>query len=171
MSVAALIPIDEYLNTSYEPDCDYVEGALLQRHLGKKHHSRFQTALASYFFVREKQLKIRGYTEQRVRLSSSRVRIPDFCVLLQDQPDDDVIEIPPFICVEILSPDDSASSMMERLEDYRIFGVPNVWLVDPRRERSYFANVSGLFEAHDNILRTENPEIVLPVAELFESLH
>lgn len=170
MSVAALISIDEYLNTSYEPDCDYVDGALQVRNLGKKHHSRFQTALASYFFVREKQLGIRGYTEQRIRLSPSRVRIPDFCVLRREQPDEDVIEVPPFICVEILSPDDSVSGMMERLEDYLAFGVPNVWLIDPRRERSYLATSSGLIEAHDNILRTETPEIVVPITELFESV-
>jgi Uma2 family endonuclease len=170
MSVAALISIDEYLNTSYEPDCDYVDGALQERNLGKKHHSRFQTALASYFFVREKQLGIRGYTEQRIRLSASRVRIPDFCVLLREQPDEDVVEVPPFICVEILSPDDSVSGMIERLEDYLAFGVPNVWLIDPRRERSYFATSTGLMDAHDNLLHTANPGITVPVAELFESV-
>jgi Uma2 family endonuclease len=170
MSVAALISIDEYLNTSYEPDCDYVDGVLEERNLGKKHHSRFQTALGSYFFVREKQLRVRGYTEQRVRISQTRVRIPDFCVLLEEQPDDDVINVPPFICIEILSPDDSVSGMMERLDDYMSFGVPNIWLIDPRRERSYFATAAGLIEAHDNTLSTTNPEITLPVSELFESL-
>lgn len=116
-----MLSIDEYLNTSYEPDCDFVDGALVERNLGKKFHSRFQIALGSYFFVREKQLPIRGYTEQRVRLSPTRVRVPDLCVLLEAQPDDDVTSVPPFICVEILSPDDSVSSMMERLEDYSAF--------------------------------------------------
>jgi Uma2 family endonuclease len=170
MSVATLISIDEYLNTSYEPDCDYVDGALQERNLGKFDHSRLQALLTIYLGSRERLWGICTITEQRIRLSGKRVRIPDVCVLLDGQPKDQVIEVPPFICIEILSPDDSVSGMMERLDDFRAFGVPNVWLIDPRRERSYFATSTGLIEAHDNILRTANPEISVPIAELFEGL-
>ena len=60
--------------------------------------------------------------------------------------------------------------MMVRLNDYIAFGVPNVWLIDPDSERSYVATTAGLIEAHDNILRTANPNIVVPIVELFEGL-
>jgi Uma2 family endonuclease len=170
MSVAAPISIDEYLNTSYEPDCDYVDGALQERNLGTFDHSRLQALFTAYLGNRERIWGICTITEQRIRVSGKRVRIPDICVLLDGQPRDQVIEVPPFICIEILSPDDSVSGMMERVDDYLAFGVPNVWLIDPRRERSYLATSTGLIEAHDNILRTVNPEIAVPVAELFEGL-
>lgn len=170
MSVAALLSIDEYLNTSYEPDCDYVDGVLEERNLGKFDHSRLQALLTIYLGSRERIWGICTVTEQRVRVSGKRVRIPDVCVLLDSHPKEQVIDVPPFICIEILSPDDSVSGMMERLDDYMSFGVPNVWLIDPRRERSYFATAAGLIEAHDNTLRSTNPGIILPVSELFESL-
>jgi hypothetical protein len=34
--------------------------------------------------------------------------------------------------------------------------------------RSYVATSEGLIEAHDNILRTTNPDIIVPVLKLFE---
>ncbi len=46
MSAApAPISLDEHLSTEYEPDCDYVEGVLEERNVGKKRHSRTQTLL------------------------------------------------------------------------------------------------------------------------------
>ena len=170
MSVASSISIDEYLNTSYEPDCDYVDGVLEERNVGKRQHSRLQTALGSYLYTREKLWGIQAYTEQRVRDSPSRVRIPDVCVMLKSQPYEDVLAVPPFICIEILSPDDQMSRVTERIDDYLFFGVPYVWVIDPRRRRSYAYTAAGMTEAHDAILRTADPEIVLPLLELWESL-
>ena len=34
MSAGALISVEEYLNTSYDPDVEYVDGALVERHAG-----------------------------------------------------------------------------------------------------------------------------------------
>jgi Uma2 family endonuclease len=126
MSVVTLISIDEYLNTSYDPDCDYIDGLLEERNSGKGDHSRLQIALGAYLFTREKLWGIRAVTEQRVRVAGGRVRISDICVLLAGQPREQVIGVPPFLCVEILSPDDSLSSMMARVDDYLEFGVANV---------------------------------------------
>jgi Uma2 family endonuclease len=170
MAIASLISIDEYLNTSYEPDCDFVDGSLEERNLGKLKHSRLQIILAAYLFSREKQLGIYAITEQRIRVAGKRVRIPDICVLLNGQPRAEVIDVPPFLCVEILSPDDTLAKMMARINDYLAFGVPNIWVIDPDGERSYFATAAGLMESHENILRTADPEIVVPVFELFENL-
>ncbi len=39
MDVATLIPLEEYLRTSYEPDMEYVDGVLVQRNVGKCSHS------------------------------------------------------------------------------------------------------------------------------------
>jgi len=34
MAVAAKISLEEYLNTCYRPDCDYVDGEVLERNFG-----------------------------------------------------------------------------------------------------------------------------------------
>lgn len=62
------------------------------------------------------------------------------------------------------------SGMGERIDDYLVFGVPYVWVIDPRRKRSFAYTAAGMVEAHDNVLRAVNPKIVIPTVELFESL-
>jgi Uma2 family endonuclease len=35
------------------------------------------------------------------------------------------------IAIEILSPEDRQNRMQKRIDDFRQFGVPNIWVVDP----------------------------------------
>jgi len=39
---AVLTAIEEYLDTNYSPDREFVDGTVLERHLGEKSHSRVQ---------------------------------------------------------------------------------------------------------------------------------
>ncbi len=47
MAISTLISVAEYLSTSYRPDCDYVDGELLERNSGELEHARLQTAIAA----------------------------------------------------------------------------------------------------------------------------
>jgi Uma2 family endonuclease len=40
-------------------------------------------------------------------------------------------EFPPDLAVEVLSPEDTASEVLRKVEEYVIAGVPLVWVVDP----------------------------------------
>ena len=42
MATATLVSLEEYLKTSYEPDCDYVDGVLEERNLGEWNHGDLQ---------------------------------------------------------------------------------------------------------------------------------
>ncbi len=42
MAVETLIPVEEYLRTSYSPDVEYVDGALVERNVGDWLHSLVQ---------------------------------------------------------------------------------------------------------------------------------
>src|SRR5579872_1908850 len=101
MPTGTLISVEEYLATSYRPDCDYVDGRIEERNLGELDHSSLQTAVAAYFFSRRKQWNITVVVEQRVQVSAARFRIPDVCVVL-GEPDGQIFRQPPFICIEIL---------------------------------------------------------------------
>ena len=81
MASATAVPIAEYLDTSYRPDREYVDGELRERNVGKWEHARVQWLLANWFGSREEQWDVTGSTEQRVQVSNSRVRIPDLVVL------------------------------------------------------------------------------------------
>lgn len=42
MPAETLISVEEYLATSYRPDCDYVDGQVLERNLGEWEHGSLQ---------------------------------------------------------------------------------------------------------------------------------
>ncbi len=54
-------------------------------------------------------------------------------------------DTPPLVVVEVLSLDDRLTAVREKLEEYRAWGVPHVWLVDPHGKRLYICD-RGLME-------------------------
>ncbi len=48
-SAQTLISVEEYLKTSYSPDCDYVDGVVEERNLGERDHSWIQAQIASSY--------------------------------------------------------------------------------------------------------------------------
>ncbi len=169
MERGTLIPVEEYLSTSYRPDREYVDGSLLERNVGEWDHSKLQMFVSAYFYNRRKDLRIHVVPEQRVQVKPTRFRVPDVCVVAGDEPKEQILISPPFLCVEILSKDDRMSEMQERIEDYLSFGVRYVWVLDPRTKRAYVHTPEGSHEVRD-ALRTENPEVTLPLDELFSEL-
>jgi Uma2 family endonuclease len=168
METGTLISVAEYLSTSYRPDCEYLDGVVLERNLGEWDHSRLQYRLAVEISAQEKRLGMRGVVEQRVQVRPNRFRVPDVCVVLDSAPTEQILRRPPFLCIEILSKDDRMSEMQERIDDYLAFGSPYVWVIDPRTKRAFIYTSEGMREVRDGVLRTADPEIVAPLAALFE---
>jgi Uma2 family endonuclease len=165
MAAGSLVSIHEYLNTSYRPDRDYVDGVVLERNLGEYDHARLQTEIAYYFRSHSSQWNLRAVVEQRVQVAPNRFRVPDICVTADPHPEQ-IFRTPPLSCIEILSKDDRLSEMRERVEDYLKFGVRYVWIIDPAVRKAWRCTSDGMHEVNE--LRTENPETVVPLAELFE---
>jgi len=166
MSTAVSVPLSEYLDTVYRPDREYIDGELLERNLGELDHSRFQSLLTSYLVSREKRWGIRVLVEQRVQVKGTRYRVPDITVVAGPLPNTAILHEPPFLCIEILSRGDSMDGMQERIDDYLAFGVRNVWVINPRKLRGFQYTAESILEAKDGVLRTVNPEIVVPILEL-----
>ncbi len=131
MATQVRISLQEYLETSYRPDREYIDGEVRERNAGKWEHARLQLLLGSWFADHESQWQVMASTEQRTRVASSRVRVPDL-VVVSAGPQPDVIDKPPVLIVEILSPDDTYSDLEERVNDYRRMGVAAIWAIDPR---------------------------------------
>jgi Uma2 family endonuclease len=164
MSARTLIPVEEYLASSYEPDCDYVDGHIEERNVGERTHSRLQGRLI-VFLGQISGIEI--LPEMRVQVKPNRFRVPDICVVTESS-DEEVLTRPPFLCIEILSPEDRMSRMEQRIQDYLEMGVPYVWLVDPHTRQAYCATpADGLREVKTGVLTTANPLIEVPLNELF----
>ena len=167
-TAASVISVEEYLSHTYEPDCDYIDGHLEERNLGEFDHAWLQTALVSYLFARRKQWNITPVVEQRIQVTPVRFRVPDICVLLGAEPAEQILTKPPFLCIEILSPEDRMSRIERRIADYFAMGVAYVWVLDPESRQAYIATAAeGLHETKSGILRTENPTLEVSLAELF----
>jgi Uma2 family endonuclease len=168
MAIGTTISVEEYLRTSYRPDCDYVDGELRERNLGEFDHSSTQVRIV-VFLCNHYLLRARVLSEQRVQVKPGRFRIPDVCILRADAPKEQIVKTAPSLCIEILSRDDSMRRIMERIDDYFEMGVPVCWIVDPVRRRGWIATPGHRAEAADGVLRTDEFEMpfseVLPPAE------
>ena len=130
MAIATGVSLEEYLHTVYEPDCDYVDGVLEDRNAGKRRHSKTQQRLILVLAPRVASHGLEPLPEQRLQVAKTRVRIPDVCVVSAADIEE-VGQVPPEFCVEILSPDDRWKRLEGTIDDYLAFGVPMIWILDP----------------------------------------
>lgn len=158
--------LTEYLATSYRPDCEYLDGELLERNVGEWEHSRLQGLLSGFLLNREKQWGILVVLAQRIQVKTTRFRVPDIAVFAGPPPAGPILQEPPFLCIEILSRSDRMGEMQERIDDYLDFGVRYVWLINPRNRRAFVYSSEGVQEVKDGILQTANPDIRVNLAEL-----
>jgi Uma2 family endonuclease len=169
MGAATLVSVEDYLSTSYSPDREYLDGRIVERNLGELTHNRIQRRLIVYFDLRSKELGIEVIPEQRVQVSPTRFRVPDVTLVKSFQTIGEIFTAPPHLCIEILSKDDTLDYMQEKIDDYLRFGVPYVWIINPRLRRGYVATKAGMVEAASGVLETSDPDIRAPVAELFDA--
>jgi Uma2 family endonuclease len=163
----ALVSVEEYLSTVYKPDCDYVDGEILERNMGERDHSWVQGILIGYFYIRRKDWGITILPEQRVQEKPRRFRVPDICIVLGDT-DEQILTKPPFLCIEILSPEDRWSRVQARIKDFIEMGVPYIWILDPQEKTAFIETpAEGLREVKDGMLRTQNPAFEVPLREFF----
>jgi Uma2 family endonuclease len=167
MATAAVhVSLDEYLNSEYEPDCEYIDGVLEDRNVGKKKHSKTQGLLFAWLLSRAAEHGYDALVEQRVRISQSRFRIPDICLVPKDD-SDEVIQRPPALWIEILSPEDRWSRIQTKIGDVLRFGVKTIWIIDPYSREAWIATQDKpAAEALDGKLRCDNPSLELELSEI-----
>ena len=167
MTRSTLVPVEEYLRSSYRPDCHYVDGRIVERHMGEREHSISQREFIRIF------LGLSGFhvfPEQRVQVKADRYRVPDLCVVAGDDPRESILTGPPFLYIEIISKDDRLTDVQDVIGDYLDFGVRCVWIVDPRKRRAWVHTTEGAREVKDGVLRTSDPEIAIALDKVFSAL-
>lgn len=166
MSVGTLFSVEEYLRTSFRPDCDFVDGEVVERNVGKRKHGYAQGEITAWFIQRKSTLLLQAIPELRLRVAANRVRIPDVTVVEIPIPDEDVFTTPPYLCVEVMSPDDTINGMQDRIDDYLQFGAPNVWVIDPAKHRGWRVTAEGWATATDGIMRTSDGRVAMPLSDV-----
>src|SRR5215472_4504894 len=130
MATSSAIPVEEYLRTTYDPDMEYLDGQLVERHVGEYFHSRLQTLIVMVLATRERERRYRVFTEQRIQVGDQRYRIPDICVKVLPHVVTPVLKRPD-LAIEVVSPDDEVPDMLAKIGDYLAAGIPHIWVIDP----------------------------------------
>jgi len=169
MAASVAIPVEEYLHSMYRPDCEYVDGEVIDRNVGELGHGYIQSILIRMFWDLSRTIPIRVIPELRNRVSSTRYRIPDVCVMLKSQKVEPILNSPPFLCIEILSPEDRMSRVLERVKEFLAFGVPHVWVIDPETRTAYSYTANEGRQVQDSLTAT-NPDLTISLAEVFAEL-
>ena len=155
MAMPSFVPAEKYLRTTYEPDLEYVNGQLVERHVGEYLHSRAQSLTSAVLVAREQERGFSTFTEQRVQVNDEpRYRIPDLCVkALPHEPTP--ILVKPDLVIEIVSPDDTIPEMLAKVSEYLAAGIPHIWVIDPYHRTVAEADCDGMRRCTSGVAQTD----------------
>jgi Uma2 family endonuclease len=162
--------VEEYLETTFRPDCDYVNGEIEERNLGEKGHAILQRFLTILFGIKRNEWRVEVYPELRVQVSPTRFRVPDVTVTPAGLEWERILRTPPLLCIEILSPRDSLSGIRQRADDYLNFGTEHVWVIEPEMRKAYIFTKTAMQEPEGGVLSIPGTEIRVVLSELFAEL-
>ena len=126
MKACELVSADQYLHTGFEPDAEFVEGRVVERAAPAWEHASMQGFLVRELWTIGRRFGLFTVPEQRVQIAGNRFRVPDVCMVNEKPegtPGRGIVTQPPWLCVEILSPEDSAVETLDKVREYLNFGV------------------------------------------------
>jgi Uma2 family endonuclease len=140
MSSKTLLTAEQYLETSFgERPPEFVHGELIARSMPKWLHSRLQHLLA----VRLHGSGLLCAPELHMRLAPDVIRIADIAVY-RDAPSDQIPTSPPFVVIEVISPDDKYPELLYKLKQYQEWGIEHIWVVEPEMREFQIYGDNGL---------------------------
>jgi Uma2 family endonuclease len=166
MATTAAISVDEYLNSSYEPDMDYVDGRLEERNAGEIEHSDVIAAIMEWFLQHAKEWQIRVRPDVRIQVAPTRFRVPDVVLCARSNKDKRIVREAPLVIIEVLSPEDRISRCNQRIADYRAMGVRAIWVIDPEERRGWDCSTGNWIETTDFRLAPVYMNLAKVLAEL-----
>jgi Uma2 family endonuclease len=154
MATKALIfTPEQYLATQFEREPELVRGEIAERPLPTFQRGNIQLRMGSRLMALQQSYPVFTGVEVRVRMALDLFRIPDISMWEGAAPEG-VPTSPPLLVVEISSPDDRLDAMLQKLEEYRVWGVRHIWLIEPELKRIHVYDHGSLRE----VSRLELPQ-------------
>ena len=171
LAARVLMTVEEYFRTPFDgADRDYVDGEVLERNMGELPHAILQTELARMLGNLAQPLGIRVLTEIRIQVAATRFRVADVAVWRAGPIGQRIPTVPPFLVVEILSVEDRLVRLQPKIREYLAHGAEWVWVIDPDERRALSYTPADPGGALVDQLRTQNPDITVPLPDLFAAL-
>jgi len=162
--------VEEYLSTSWSPDREYVDGKIEERNLGEKEHSIIQRYLIFLFMLKRDEWRVEVFPELRTQIAATNFRVPDVCVVRTGEDFDRILNHPPLIAIEILSPEDRMARMEQKAGQYLQFGIQHIWLIDPELRKAYRYKDEKFQLVDETELIVPGTPIRVVLAEMFAEL-
>ena len=166
----AELSLEEYLHSSFRPDCDFVDGRSEERNVGLFNHSALITALMVSMHRKRREWNAQVLPSLRMRVSPTRVRVPDLCLISNDAPKEQILTHPPLVVIEVLDEEDRFCATMEKLADFERFGVQRIWIVDPKARIAFRYTNGSLEEMKTGELVVQGTPIRVFLSEMFAEL-
>lgn len=161
---------EQYLGASFEYDCEWVDGAVLERNGGEFDHSYVTALVGAHLFNHRAEWQIIPLPGVRVQTAPSRIRVPDISVLRAGAPREPVLTHPPLLVIEVQSPEDTLRRTAAKAAEYLAFGIENVWVVDPAARVGYRGTANGLELVRSGELTAPGTPIRIVLEEIFAEL-
>lgn len=176
-----LVTAEELLEMSGDRRCELIKGEVIDMAPAGGGHGD----VAGHFFA-----QIYGFVRSRkmgsvfaaetgfvLEVNPDTVRAPDVAFVAKERllatggiPDRGYLRVAPALVVEVLSPNDRASDVAEKTQQWLAFGVTSVWIADPRTKSVTVHRVTGVSRfSREETLRDEPalPGFELQLAEVF----
>jgi Uma2 family endonuclease len=122
--------------------------------------------VASWFVGNRPFLGLEAFISQDLQIDSSRQRTVDVVLTAVPCPEEEVFTSPPYLCVEVLSLEDTSGEVHDGLDDLLRFGVSNIWVIDPRKPQGWSVTANGWEVANDGIMRTSDQRVAMPLKDV-----
>jgi Uma2 family endonuclease len=164
------VSLDEYLSASFEYDCEWADGVLIERSGGEFDHSFLIALAGAQIHNRRAVWGVICLLGARIQTGPTRFRVPDLTVLRAETPRERILTHPPLVVIEIQSPEDVLSGTAAKAMEYLAFGIEHVWVVDPYARVAYRGTANGLEPVRDGELTIPETPIRIILAELLAEL-
>ena len=164
------VSVEEYLSMVFEHDCEYIDGVLEERTGGEFDRSFLLALLLGLFFNNRKEWGVYPLPEMRVQTQKTHYRIPDVSILREGTRREPIFTRPPFMVIEVQSPDQPMRRTAAKAAEYLAFGIEHVWIVDPYARVGYRGTPQGVELVRTGELSIPGSPIRIVLEDLFSEL-
>jgi len=179
MSTATITTAEQLWQNHPQGRCELVRGELRTYEYHGMLHGwvAVNVSVPLFQFIREHRLGIAtaAGTGFIIHRDPDSVRAPDGAFVRRErivgEPAPGFFDGPPDLAIEVLSPDDTASAVDEKAEDWLTSGCQEVWIVDPQRRTASqctWADDAVVRRSVEQLKSPLLPGFNLTVAELFQ---
>jgi Uma2 family endonuclease len=170
MNIKTALSVEDYLKASFEADCEFLDGEIVERNMGELPHALLQGKLLVLLNELGSGSGLQVVPEIQLQISPTRYRVADIAAWRAGSIGTRIPLVSPFLVVEILSPEDRMVRMQPKIQEYLGIGVDHVWLIDAFERKALTYSKEDPVGRLTDVLKTESPQLEISLDTLWKFL-